>query len=408
MSDKKILDMGDLDFELPPLPVRPVSVTGETSAALEKQEAPAADTAQEKSNTPHVLPPLENEADSKQTVEDTASVKQQEESISADDDLPPLKVPAPAKEAEEDEKVSETALSDDDFELPPMKTPPPKEAPAEEEHEAYDDYEEKAEVSVPEDIYDFDSEYSDSLDSINTENIILEDMSKPKVRPIRTDRENSARNIAEQVRMNDLAMDITAPVLDDLSDEYCAPEKKAESLLDKDKLEADEKLALKKRLQEDLGRRGENLNGRASKNMYNKLMEEKKLKIAKKGFVISLIPIVLGLAAAAICFFKMSWGSYTWFPYVAVFGVVGALLLLIKSKQAKMFGIILYAMTVLMYVGPGLVLYALNAEMQKSDDYVVHMVLCALAAIMNIISIIILNKNEAVNTYYTTSFSKKR
>lgn len=92
---------------------------------------------------------------------------------------------------------------------------------------------------------------------------------------------------------------------------------------------------LKQRLEEDLSKRPENFNARASKNMYNRLMEEKKLKIAKKGFGISLIPIAMGLGSAVISAIFLNWGSYLFFQYVAVFMIVGALMLFIKSKHVK-------------------------------------------------------------------------
>lgn len=389
MSDKAILDIDNLDdFELPPLPARPVKLTSELQNVA---AAPVVDD----SKLDVDLPPLPEKPidDSVETINSAAA-----------DDLPEAK-----SSEQEADSVDEIELSDD-FDLPPLRTPEEakKEEPKpDDEVFIFEDDSDKEEAPPPaEDIFDFEGDYDMDLDNINTDNIVLEEMAR--VAPIRSSREESERNIKESIRMSDLEMDIAKPVLDDLSDEYAAPQKKAESLVERDKLEADEKLVLKQRLQEDLGKRPENFNARASKNMYNKLMEEKKLKIAKKGFAISFIPIIMGLIGAALCYLKMNWGAYQWFKYVAVFAVVGSLLLFIKSKHAKMFSIILYALTLIMYVGPGLVLYALNETMQAEPDYTIHIICAAVACVMNIAAVIILTKNEAVNTYYTTSFSRKR
>ena len=94
-----------------------------------------------------------------------------------------------------------------------------------------------------------------------------------------------------------------------------------------------------------------------------------------------------------------------WFHYVAYFGVAASLLLFIKSNHTKMFSIIISAMTLIMYVGPGLFIYAL--EMQGAPDYIVHIVCGTAASVLNIASIIMLTKNEAIKTYYSTSFRKK-
>ena len=244
------------------------------------------------------------------------------------------------------------------------------------------------------------------LNNVTPEDIGITDPSKA-LAPMRTAKEAKSKNAIEKMKMDELAMNMEAPVLDDLSDEYAAPEKRADDLLERDHLESDEKLVLKQRLHEDLGRRPENFNARASRNMYNKLMEEKKLKIAKKGMMLSFIPIIMQLIAAGLCYFKMNWGNYEWFQYVAIFGVASAVLLLIKSKHTKMFSIIITAMTVLMYVGPGLVMYALDEKMQAKDDYIVHVVCAAAAALLNVGAILLLTKNEPINIYYTTKFRRK-
>lgn len=422
------------DFELPPLPVRKPA----PQAAGASQENASGNVSGNSETVPaddFDLPPLparepaENvppEASAAATVSDSAENAFPE----SDFELPPL----PVRETETTETADipgegETAAPEqdityenpgDDFELPPLPEKKPEEtqenAYEEQEQETYNepDYVEAA----PETEYIPESERSkprvsleDDLDidleGVTPEDIGIDDPSKA-LAPMHTAREAQARNVREKMKMEDLAMDLdTPPVLDDLSDEYAAPEKRAENLMERDHLESDEKQVLKQRLQEDLSRRPENFNARASRNMYNKLMEEKKLKIARKGMLISFIPIVMELTAAGICFFTMNWGTYQWLSYVAAFGAFGALLLLIKSKHTKMFSIIISAITVLAYAVPGLVLYAIDETMQNERDYIVRIVMAAAAVLLNVGAILILTKNEAVNTYYTAKFRRK-
>ena len=285
-----------------------------------------------------------------------------------------------------------------------MPERPKPETENEEEIQIYDTKAEEAaeKAKADEEKFVFEDDYDADLDHISTDSIILEDLTD-HVAPIRTREEESARNIKEKIKMDDLEMEMgPAPILEDLSDEYAAPQKKAESLVDRDQLDSDEKRVLKQRLEEDLSKRPENFTARASKNMYNRHMEEKKLKIAKKGFGISLIPIAMGLGSAVISAIFLNWGSYLFFQYVAVFMIVGALMLFIKSKHVKMLSIAMYAVSLLLYVGVGLGLYVV-----KGNNDIIHLVTSVLASGLNIVSIVILTKSEAVNTYYSSDFKKK-
>ena len=387
MPDNDILGLDLDDFELPPLPARPVKVSGGQPKG-ELAEAPEA------KNIDKELPPMPD--------------KLVDNSLDEITKLPEKELPPADIEDDIEDEVEEIKV-DDDFDLPPLKTPSPEVQPKKDEDifEFEDTSDEETEEEKAKNaMFDFEDEYEGDLDQIDTSNLVLEEMTR--VSPIRTRSEESARNIKESIRMNDLAMEMqNVPVLDDLSDEYAAPKKKAESLVDKNKLEEDEKRILKQRLEEDLSKRPENFNARASQNMYNRLMEEKKLKVAKKGFAISLLPIFMGIASAVISFTQLNWGDYLWFQYIAVFMVVAALMLFVKSKQVKMLSVAMYAICLLLYVGPGLVLYVLDEKMQQAPDKVVHLVFTVAACALNIISIIILTKNEAVNIYYNSNFKKK-
>ncbi len=255
-------------------------------------------------------------------------------------------------------------------------------------------------------------------DSASKHDVIIEEYDgeigeiDPKVAlaPMTSNRERAQRELKEKIKMNDLQMEMEAPILDDLNDKYVAPEKKAKDLVEQDRLDRDEKMQLRRRVQEDLARVPENYNARQSKNMYNKLMEEKKLKTAKKGLALSVIPVLLGLIGAVICYFLLGWPDYEQiFQITAAFAAFGALLLLIKSNHGRLFGMTIYAISLIAYIGLGMIYYIYLVAMGTIAEYdLMHMVFGVAASACNIISLILLSKNEAIVTYYTTKFSKKR
>ena len=92
------------------------------------------------------------------------------------------------------------------------------------------------------------------------------------------------------------------------------------------------------------------------------------------------------------------------FTFVAPFMLLASLLLLVKSKQVKMLSVSIYGICALLYAGVGLVLFTLNNSI---SDGIVHIVFGIAAVALNVISILILIKNEAVNTYYSGNFKKR-
>ena len=364
MPDNDLLKTAD-DFELPPLPKRPAKLSNDSSAPADK-------------DIDSDLPPLPKQSFNKPA--EPLLVK----SESADDDLklPPLP-----------EKKAEKKPAEDDADFPPL--PEKKEEPAKEpvyEEEIYPE----DELDDPTDFDDYDPDAEP-----DAEGLVLEDLTSRGGKGRRV----SAQNMRDAIKMNDLTMEIgSGPVLDDLSEEYQAPQKKAKNLTDQDMLDENEKLVLKQRLNEDLGKRPTNFNARASQNLANKLLEEKRLKIAKKGFAITILPIFMGIISAGICYTQMNWGDFQWFNYVAPFMLLGAILLLIKSKHIRMLSVSIYAVCALIYVGPGLVMFTLENSIQ---DGIIHILFAIGAVALNIISILILMKNEAVNIYYTTNYKKR-
>lgn len=365
------------DFELPPLPKRPVKV-GETVEKVDKELSDKEIDAE--------LPPLPE--------------KTVDNSLDAIKEDVPADTLKNASEYEAPDKL-DSIDTDDDFELPPLPEVKKEEKPEEEEIVIEQEPEEDDHTD---DTFAFSDEY-DLDNEPDKESLVLEDLAAT-VKPIRSGREESARNMQEAIKMSDLSMEVgSGPVLDDLSNEYKPPEAQAEDLLSKEQLDDDQKRVLRQRLNEDLGKRPENFNARASQNIANRLLEEKRLKIARKGFAISVLPILMGIASAAICFFSLGWGDYEeLFKYSAPFMLLGALLLLVKSKHVKMLAVALYGIMALVYAGPGLVLFTLNNNIQ---DGIIHILFGIGAVALNVISILILIKNEAVNTYYSSNIKKR-
>lgn len=378
MPDNDILNVNpDLigDFELPPLPKRPVKLT-ESVEQLDNEPSEGEIDAE--------LPPLPEK-----TVDNTLDAINDEVSSDTLED-------AVSEEAPDELDEIDT---DDDFELPPLPEVKKEEKPAEDNFVIEED---EPENDGTDETFDFTDDYD--LPEPDKSTLVLEDLNA-SVRPIRSGREESARNMREAIKMNDLSMEVgSGPVLDDLSNEYKPPEAQASDLKEKDKLDDDQKRALRQHLNEDLGKRPLNFNARASQNIANRLLEEKRLKIAKKGFAISIIPIIMGLASTAICFLKLNWGDYQMFTFVAPFMLLASLLLLVKSKQVKMLSVSIYGICALLYAGVGLVLFTLNNSI---SDGIVHIVFGIAAVALNVISILILIKNEAVNTYYSGNFKKR-
>lgn len=198
-------DMLD-DFELPPLPKRPVKV-GETVEKVDKELSDKEIDAE--------LPPLPEK-----TVDN--SLDAIKEDVSADT----LKN---ASEYEAPDKL-DSIDTDDDFELPPLPEVKKEEKPKEEEFVIEQEPEEDDHTD---DTFDFSDEY-DLDDEPDKESLVLEDLAAT-VKPIRSGREESARNMQEAIKMSDLSMEVgSGPVLDDLSSEYKAPEAQAEDLMSKE------------------------------------------------------------------------------------------------------------------------------------------------------------------------------
>lgn len=398
MADNKSF----LDFELPPLPKLPPKPDGNSQAA----DSDAALTAKEP--VKRVKPPLNG--DLTPTSAEQAQPKREKPPL--DGDFTPTKLPEPEKQP--DRSYSKTPLDDNyvpveevahirrvtamgDHDLLASKK---EEKPAEPEKP----YEENGMIFT--DDYDINAEINPTLDAMD---------SKPhkqiKLAPMSSAKQTAANALKEQIKMSDLQMSVgNAPVLEDLSDEYGDSSVKKKNLAEQDKLDSNEKKQLVRSMKENISYVPQGYNARASKRMYNKLMEEKNLKIAKKGMLISFIPVSLGIAACVLALLvKLNWGVHLYIDYAAFLGIIGGVLLLIKSKACKTYGMICYTLTLLVFLIPGLILYAwefLNESAEATST--LHIFAAGISSLFLIVSLVILGKSEAVNMYYTTKFKHKK
>lgn len=404
------------DFELPPLPAKPIKKAEGNPFAVD--EAPAIDK-----DIDSALPPLpEKTVDNSVTsVEEPVSniddelpsipSKTIDDSVSAINTVSTDSLPETAVKSDPDalDTINTPVLNDEDYELPPVPAAPKKESTVDEdifiiEENEKDDETEK--IKEAEEQFIFDDDYDMDLDSLSKDSIVLEDMAT--LSDLTTPAEHSTKNIKEKIKLDDLAMEVgNSAVLDDLSDDYQAPQQKAVDLLEKETLKDDEKRVLKQRLEEDLQKLPENFNQKASIHMYNRLMEEKKMKIAKKGFGVSLGVIALGFVSAAISFLFLEWGGHNWFDLCAIAMVIASLILFIKSHHAKILSQLIYFLGIVAYLGPGLAMYILDPNTSADSDYGTKLTMFGVAAVVNILCLVILTKSESLNTYYTAKFSGK-
>lgn len=321
--------------------------------------------------------------------------------------------------------------ADDDFELPPLKEAPKETAEAAPAAEAYTEEpvrqapqpEEKPAPAPKEPEYivdDEDYDYDGKLEDMDTSGIILEDMDQGKKRSsrvsyIRTGEQDAAKTIKNQVMMDDMSLEMknNKPILEDLSDEYNPQTNAKKRMSDEDdfvltkKLDDSEKLAIKNHLNEEINSRPKRFNQRASNAMYAKLMEEKRIKKAKKGLLMTIGVMLLTLACAAITYIGIM-PLNDLYLYLAGGSLVFSLLLMVKSKKVKVLSTLYFAINTIVLAGPGLTMYILTQNEHPDPEFNLRVVFFSAAIILSVAAIAILCKSDTIEAYYTTSTRKSK
>ncbi|MGN1135881.1 MAG: hypothetical protein ACI4SF_06640 [Oscillospiraceae bacterium] len=212
----------------------------------------------------------------------------------------------------------------------------------------------------------------------------------------------------KQQELDELAMEIgSKPKLEEMSTEYypSAPLKKQSTFSSQDALDREEKQLIKERLQKEIDSRPKGINKKNSAELYKSLMHEQKVKRAKKGMLSLILMMVGGIVAAIIIYSKLNPDGLKILTYIAMGGVIFSLLMMLKAKVFRMLSCLFFSAETVFMVYT-CVNFALNTE-RKPDNYfdtlicfIVVIAVCAIIAIQ-------LATNANIESYYTTSFSKK-
>lgn len=245
-----------------------------------------------------------------------------------------------------------------------------------------------------------------NLDSIKASSVVLSDMDYDAEK-------NKSKALLKQMQMDDLAVSMGKnPLTKDMSEEYAPENKKNSDLAAKDFLDDNEKRILRERLEREVGRRSEDASKKKSLELYHNLMNEQKVKKAKKGFFIVLLLVAFGIICAVISYFKLNWGEQAqafdesgkigqYLLYLPIATGFFSLFMLIKLKFCKVLSSIYFAANTVILIGPGFIKFALDTN-QEPEFYIQTLIFYVLAILISAFVCIQLCTNESVEAYYTT------
>ena len=259
---------------------------------------------------------------------------------------------------------------------------------------------------------DPDSSYDNDLSGIDKSTIQLDDMDKTPA-STREGRE-AAKALRQQVLFDDISMGLEKmPVLEDLSNEYTSMKDKVKNddlVMKKGKLEENERKAIQDHLREEINRRPENFNKHASMAMANHLAEERRLKKAKKGFLLTIPVLLMALASAAATYIGIGTSDLeyaTLFKYISFGTVVFSLMILIKSKHLKALSSIYFILNTVALLGPGLIMHVLGQK-DLDPEFNKHIIFYLIAAVLSGVAAFVLCTNDTIHTYYTTDTNGRK
>lgn len=269
-----------------------------------------------------------------------------------------------AEQKKAEEQVEKTAPAEEAFEGQAPETVPEEELPDIEYVYGDDDY-----------------DSSRPLEEISAENIVLDDMTSGiKLEEMRTDRSSLASSLKHQMIADDLAMEIAAAKLEEMSTEYGNDNMRQDDILSKDYLDKNERDVLKTRMKEELSAKPKGFSQKKSMEMAKKLMAEQKAKEAKKGFFMLILVAVVGLISVGLTFYLdlNEDGTKPYMDYIPVAGVLFSLFMLVRSRFSRALSVLYFAVqtAALMY---GLIAYTLSPDSFSNDGYILKLALFVLA-----------------------------
>lgn len=317
---------------------------------------------------------------------------------------------AQQKEAEQNAAVKAVASEETDFEEPVYEEPTQTvqqnifENPKADYDETALDY-----------VYDGDENYSynGALEEISAESIALEDMDV-KLEEMRTDKSSIISSLKNQMMQDDLAMSVEGrPQLDEMSDIYGPSKQKKEDIMLKSKLDRNEKDLLRNQLKSQLETKSKDYDRRKSAEMYKALMAEQHAREAKKGFLVLLVTAVFGLVTAGLIYMLNSKvpearGVIPSLLPLAIAAAVFSVCMLSKSSFFKITSVMFFILNSIALIGPGLLVFAMSPDNQKSENYLLGIILTVAAIIFSFLTAFNLVTNKDIKNYYSYKPEKKK
>lgn len=298
-----------------------------------------------------------------------------------------------------DEEEEDYATLDAYNEPAPQAPVQPEPAPASSGPKSFADFAREAEeAEARAKMAAADKGIDHNLDGVQVSADILADMDY-------NGKKEMSRSLANQMQLDSLAMEMEGqPVLAEMSTEYAPSQKKSEDLYTKATLDKDEKQIIKERLEKEIGKRPEGYNKKSSLQMYHDLMNEQKVKKAKKGFFVVLLLVALGLITAAITYFKLRWNDSDLFMYLPFATAFFSLILFFKAKACKIFSSAYFAINTALLLGPGFIKFCIDNAPKDgvTKENLIVMLFFAAAIILSAIVCAQLTTNEKVEAYYST------
>ncbi|MBP1549951.1 MAG: Bax inhibitor-1/YccA family protein [Oscillospiraceae bacterium] len=264
-------------------------------------------------------------------------------------------------------------------------------------------------------VYDGDENYSYSgaLEDISAESIALEDMDV-KLEEMRTDKSSIISSLKSQMMQDDLAMSVEGrPQLDEMSDIYGPSKQKKEDIMLKNKLDRNEKDLLKNQLKSQLESKSKDYDRRKSAEMYKALMAEQHAREAKKGLLVLLVTAVFGLITAGLIYVLNSKvpearGVIPSLQPLAIAAAAFSVFMFAKSGFFKITSVLFFILNSIALIGPGLLVFAMSPDNQKSDNYLLGIILTVAAIIFSFLTAFSLVTNKDIKNYYSYKPEKKK